>query len=111
MAGLDRRIALDFYAVGSRDNAGRYIPGALTDSVEMWARVIDGGAVDILSGQLLITVSRSVFDVRWRQDIIDHGPQRLVLRYHGDEWNVEQITDYGERRRVIQIAAIAGLES
>ena len=79
----------------------------------MWARVVDGGAEDVLSpgGQLTITVSRSVFDVRWRQDIIDHGPQRLVLHYHGAEWNVEQITDYGERRRVIQIAAIAGLYS
>ena len=109
MAFLDRRITLHIQAEGHRDNHGRYIPGPVTD-VEVWAQVTDGGQSDVLFGGCVIVVSRAVFSIRWRSDVAATPVSRLSLTFDGQVWNCETVTNFADRHRFLQIAAMAGYE-
>lgn len=109
MAFLDRRITLHIQAEGHRDDRGVYVPGPVTD-VEVWAQVTEGGQSDVLFGQALIVVSRAVFSIRWRADVAATPVSRLGLTFDGQSWDCETVTNFADRHRFLQIAAIAGYE-
>lgn len=110
MAGLDRRVTLTLHEPGEIPivGDGTYTPGPVLAMLDVWANVIDGGQVDVLAGGTLRVVSRAVFTVRFDQRIADTAIRDMALTYNDAAWNVETVTNYADRRRFIQLAAVAG---
>ena len=108
MPVLDRVIQLHLRAEGTRNQHGEFVPGEFGDPITVWAIVSSGGLTEISTDGASITIGRrAVFDVRYRQDVIDAGPARLeVTDYRGDRFNVETITDYRDRRRAMRITGV-----
>ena len=111
MADLDRRIRLEIEAEGAVDpDTGRYVPGAVVTSEDLWCRREDmGSAEDIVddSGALVVT-SFVNFTIRWRADLASVR-DRLVTVYEelpdGTErdFYIRKVREVGDRRKFLEV--------
>ena len=88
---FDTRIRIDIEAIGTRNEFGEYVPGAVT-SYNIWADESGAGSGDVpTEGGLVITSGRT-FIVRWFQalalapeplvSVVDNLGSTLAFRRH-----------------------------
>ena len=104
---LDRLITVRLQALGERVE-GKYVDGPIT-SYRVWAERISSSATDAASAGTGTVVQAIVtWRVRWVTEIARHRVDLMSIEADGFSWNVESVNESDERRRFIELRAIAG---
>ena len=104
---LDRLIIVRLEALGERVD-GKYVDGPITP-YRVWAERISSAATDAASAGTGTVVQAIVtWRVRWVTAIARHRVDLMSIEADGFFWNVESVNESDERRRFIELRAIAG---
>ena len=104
---LDRLITVRLTALGERVD-GKYVDGLVTP-YRVWAERISSSATDAASAGTGTVVQAIVtWRVRWVTAIARHRVDLMSIEADGFFWDVESVAMSDERRRFIELRAIAG---
>ena len=104
---LDRLITVSLQALGERVN-GKYVDGKVT-AYRVWAERISSASTDAASAGTGTVVQAVVtWRVRYLVAIARHRVDLMSIEADGFFWNVESVNESDERRRFIELRAIAG---
>ena len=104
---LDRLIIVRLEALGERVD-GKYVDGKVT-AYRVWAERLSSSATDAASAGTGTVVQAIVtWRVRWVTAIARHRVDLISIEADGFFWNVESVAESDERRRFIELRAIAG---
>ena len=104
---LDRLITVRLEALGKRVE-GKYVDGPIT-AYRVWAeRTSGGGSTDEASGGGTVVQAVVMWRIRWVTEIARHRVDLMSIEADGFFWNVEAVNESDERRRFIELRAIAG---
>ena len=104
---LDRLITVRLQALGERVD-GKYVDGPVK-VLRVWAERSSSSATDAASAGTGTVVQAIVtWRVRWVTAIARHRVDLMSIEADGFFWNVEAVNESDERRRFIELRAIAG---
>ena len=104
---LDRLITVRLQALGERVD-GKYVDGPIT-AYRVWAERISSASTDAASAGTGTVIQAVVtWRVRWVTAIARHRVDLMSIEADGFFWNVEAVNESDERRRFIELRAIAG---
>ena len=67
---------------------------------ECWAKVTSTTGTELIRAGVELSDGRRRFLVRWTPDPITAA---MVVRYAGDDYNIEYVNQYGDDRRYVEI--------
>ena len=104
---LDRLITVRLQALGERVE-GKYVDGPIT-VLRVWAEKSSSASTDEGSdGTGTVIQAIVTWRVRWVTAIARHRVDLMSIEADGFFWNVESVNESDERRRFIELRAIAG---
>ena len=106
---LDRLITVSLQALGKRVN-GKYVDGKVT-AYRVWAERISSASASTdaaSAGTGTVVQAVVMWRIRWVTAIARHRVDLMSIEADGFFWNVESVNESDERRRFIELRAIAG---